>query len=103
MRIVDPSVVTRPEDIHNTKERSEFRFFDTDLSSTVRSTYEKMHANQSFAFVQRKKAEWLKLDKKEMTVMEALVLLNELVDESDPDVSHKFTGTQSRLWLGPVS
>ena len=37
------------------------------------------------SFVQRD--EWLKLDRTQMTILEALDLLNELVDESDPDVS----------------
>jgi len=32
-------------------------------------------------------AEWLCFDKFEMTIMEALESLNDLVDESDPDVN----------------
>lgn len=32
-------------------------------------------------------AEWLSFDKFEMTIMEALESLNNLVDESDPDVN----------------
>lgn len=32
-------------------------------------------------------AEWLSFDKFEMTIMEALESLNDLVDESDPDVN----------------
>ncbi|XP_065831150.1 inositol oxygenase-like isoform X2 [Oscarella lobularis] len=86
MRIIDPSAVTRPESVHNTKERSEFRNFEVGVESRVRSTYAAMHRYQTYEFVQAKRDEWLKLDRTQMTILEALDLLNELVDESDPDI-----------------
>lgn len=52
----------------------------------VRDTYRKMHLNQSMAFVQDRTNYWCRFDKAEMNIMEALELLNSLIDESDPDV-----------------
>lgn len=46
-----------------------------------------MHTNQSVEFVKQKMDKWLKFDKFEGTVMDALVRLNDLVDESDPDAN----------------
>ncbi len=34
-----------------------------------------------------KREKWGKLDKAEMTIMEGLILLDQIIDESDPDVS----------------
>src|SRR4029434_11024405 len=44
------------------------------------------HQFQSYDLVQQKKKEFLSLDKREMTVWEALEFLNTLVDDSDPDI-----------------
>ena len=56
------------------------------IADRVCETYRIMHTEQTFDFVQRKKAKWSKLDHAEMTVFEALELINTLVDASDPDV-----------------
>jgi len=44
-----------------------------------------MHTHQTLEFAKRKTAEWTRFDRFSATVMETLVRLNELVDESDPD------------------
>ena len=44
-----------------------------------------MHTNQTVEFVRAKHEKWLKFNHFQATVMEALEMLNELVDESDPD------------------
>eukprot|EP00271_Cylindrocystis_brebissonii_P019932 TRINITY_DN6358_c0_g1_i1.p1 TRINITY_DN6358_c0_g1~~TRINITY_DN6358_c0_g1_i1.p1 ORF type:complete len:318 (-),score=61.96 TRINITY_DN6358_c0_g1_i1:631-1584(-) len=44
------------------------------------------HINQTYDFVQRMKAKHFKLDKAVMSVWEAALLLNDTVDESDPDL-----------------
>lgn len=51
----------------------------------VRQTYYTMHAKQTVAFGEQQRKEWLKFDKGEFTVMEMLELLDNLVDDSDPD------------------
>ena len=45
-----------------------------------------MHSNQTVDFVRRKHQKWLKFNHVEATIMEALEMLNDLVDESDPDI-----------------
>ena len=79
--IVDPSDKFRPEkeDFRNYTENNEY--FDR-----VRRTYKEMHTTQSVQFVKQKMAKWCQFNRGEMTIMEALRLLDGLVDESDPDV-----------------
>ncbi|XP_023241082.1 inositol oxygenase-like isoform X2 [Centruroides sculpturatus] len=45
-----------------------------------------MHNNQTVDFVRDRLAYWTKFDKYEMTIMDALMKLNVLIDESDPDI-----------------
>lgn len=79
--IVDPSDKFRPEkdDFRNYTQNNEY--FDR-----VRRTYREMHSTQNVNFVKQKMAKWCQFNRGEMTIMEALQLLNSLVDESDPDV-----------------
>jgi len=67
------------------KAPSEFRNYADEPTGYVREFYRKNHQHQTFDFVQRKKAEYLTLDRKRMTVWEMLEYLNDIVDESDPD------------------
>ncbi|CAE7447636.1 miox [Symbiodinium pilosum] len=52
----------------------------------VSQTYNKMHVNQTVAFVKEQHDCWLKFNHGEFTVMEVITMLDELVDDSDPDV-----------------
>lgn len=85
--IIDPSELYRPE---SNKEKSEFRQYTTNqddpIQKRVQETYLKMHTHQTVDFVDRKMAQWTKFDKMELTIMEALEKLNDVIDESDPDV-----------------
>jgi inositol oxygenase len=58
---------------------------DSCRQDTVKATYLEMHTKQTVAFVQERRDKWLKLDKGEFTVMEAIDVLDSLIDESDPD------------------
>lgn len=49
-------------------------------------TYKSMHRNQTVQFVREKIEKWTRFDKICVGVMDALKQLNNLVDESDPDV-----------------
>ena len=64
----------------------EFRNYEAEARSTVKEFYRLNHTNQTVDFVRAKKAEYLSLDRMEMTVWEALEYMNQLVDDSDPDV-----------------
>ncbi|CAG5119184.1 unnamed protein product [Candidula unifasciata] len=80
--LTDPSEY-RPE-VRDPKSFRDFRIHS--VSDKVKRTYDLMHTNQTVAFVQDRMKHYLKFDHAEMTVMEILQKLNELVDESDPDI-----------------
>ncbi|XP_042647816.1 inositol oxygenase, partial [Tyto alba] len=56
------------------------------LLGRVYSTYLQMHTHQTVAFVRKKSAQYGSCSLRRMGAMEALELLDQLVDESDPDV-----------------
>lgn len=62
-----------------------YRNYEATLKDTVREFYRLQHINQTYDFVLEKKADYLKFDKKEMTVWDAFDFLNQLIDDSDPD------------------
>jgi len=68
-----------------TKVKEQYRDYEAEARSTVKEFYRLNHANQSFDFVQQKKAQYLSLNRKTMSVWEAMEFLNNLVDDSDPD------------------
>lgn len=76
-----------PDPAPTAKEKEEFRnYVDSDRVETVRNFYKENHRYQTYEFVCSKEEEYLKLDKKEMSVWEAVEFLNTLVDDSDPDI-----------------
>lgn len=68
------------------KRREDYRDFERPARDTVREFYLLNHRNQTWDFVQDKKAEHLPLDRAELPAWEALEFLNTLVDDSDPDL-----------------
>ncbi len=73
-----------PKDID--KPVAEFRNYDEPARDTVKSFYELNHTNQTYDFVLKKEEEFLSLDRKKMSLWEAVDYLNTLVDDSDPDI-----------------
>src|SRR5499425_248921 len=71
--------------IATAKSTEEFRNYDTPVRDTVREFYKMNHTYQTYEFVQEKRNNYLKFDKKEMPVWDAFDFLNQLVDDSDPD------------------
>uniref|UniRef100_A0A671K9H3 Inositol oxygenase n=1 Tax=Sinocyclocheilus anshuiensis TaxID=1608454 RepID=A0A671K9H3_9TELE len=81
----DPSLAYRTE-CHE-KDESEFRNFESGaLFDRVFNTYKLMHTYQTLDFVKQKHLEWANCNYFSMTMMESIDSLDELVDESDPDV-----------------
>ncbi|KAK2155154.1 hypothetical protein LSH36_247g02047 [Paralvinella palmiformis] len=82
VHIIDPSDKFRPE-------KKEELFRDYTAKGTyfnrVKNTYNQMHTKQSYDFAKGKMDYWMKFDHGEMTMLDALYCLNNLVDESDPD------------------
>ena len=68
------------------KEKSEFRNYDDPARDTVREFYRLNHQYQTYDFVLEKEKEFLKFDKREMSLWDAVDYLNTLVDDSDPDI-----------------
>ncbi len=69
------------------KAREDYRNYDNPARDTVRDFYRLNHRHQTYDFVRQKKQEFLPLDRRRMTVLEALDFLDTLVDDSDPDIS----------------
>lgn len=68
------------------KRREDYRDFDSPPRENVREFYRLNHGGQTWRFVERKKAQYLTLDRAELGAWEALEFLNTLVDDSDPDL-----------------
>jgi inositol oxygenase len=82
----EADVLTRyPEPHVPAKEKEAYRNYDTPERDTVREFYRLNHKYQTYKFVQEKRADFLKFDKKEMPIWDAFDFLNSLVDDSDPD------------------
>lgn len=69
------------------KKKEQFRNYEADARPTVREFYRLNHRYQTHDFVRQKRNEFLKLNRKQMGVWEALEFLNQLVDDSDPDTN----------------
>jgi inositol oxygenase len=63
-----------------------FRNYEAEERPTVREFYRLNHRHQTLDFVKQKKAQYLTLDRRKMSVWGALEYLNTLVDDSDPDL-----------------
>lgn len=70
---------------NRTKKPSEFRDHEGSVRPSVREFYRLNHTYQTVDFVRSKQAEYLPLQKREMSVWEAMDYLNRLTDDSDPD------------------
>ena len=68
------------------KIQAEFRNYQKPGIDKVREFYRENHQLQTFEFGQRKRAEYLGLNRRRMTLLDALVFLDTLVDNSDPDL-----------------
>jgi inositol oxygenase len=74
-----------PESIATAKGTEEYRNYDAPVRDTVKEFYRLNHTYQTYDFVEAKRADFLKFNKREMTVWDAFDFLNQLVDDSDPD------------------
>eukprot|EP01114_Cavostelium_apophysatum_P003817 TRINITY_DN1394_c0_g1_i2.p1 TRINITY_DN1394_c0_g1~~TRINITY_DN1394_c0_g1_i2.p1 ORF type:complete len:255 (-),score=38.18 TRINITY_DN1394_c0_g1_i2:117-881(-) len=71
----------------DTKDKTEFRNYSEEgpFNDRVSKFYWTNRRLQTYESVQRKKSEILKLERRVMTVWDAVEMLNEIVDQSDPD------------------
>ncbi|CAK0879614.1 unnamed protein product [Prorocentrum cordatum] len=59
---------------------------DSCRQDEVARTYNTMHTKQTVDFGLQQRERWLKFEKGEFTVMEIIEMLDDLIDDSDPDV-----------------
>jgi inositol oxygenase len=76
----EPFRATNPD-----KRKEEFRNYEANARPSVREFYRLNHRHQTYQFGQNKRKEFLALNRKQMSVWEALDYLNMLIDDSDPD------------------
>jgi inositol oxygenase len=69
------------------RKAEEFRDYTATVPAIVRQLYRENHTYQTREFVQRKKREYIPLQKARMGIWAAMDFLNTLVDDSDPDTS----------------
>jgi inositol oxygenase len=69
-----------------TKAKDDYRNYDNPARDTVREFYRQNHRHQTYEFVSQKRDDFLGLNRRQMSVFEALDFLNTLVDDSDPDI-----------------
>jgi inositol oxygenase len=74
-----------PDSIAQHKTTEAYRNYDEPQRDSVKEFYRLNHKYQTYDFVQQKRDNYLKFDKKEMPVWSAFDFLNQLVDDSDPD------------------
>lgn len=68
------------------KQKENYRnYVDSERVSTVKKFYQMNHTYQTYDFVVEKEREFLKFDKRQMSVWDAVDFLNTLVDDSDLD------------------
>lgn len=67
------------------KAKEEFRNYRAEVRPSVKEFYRLNHRYQTLDFVLAKKREYLPPRRRRMSVWEAMVFLNMLVDDSDPD------------------
>ena len=58
--------------IPDAKAQSDYRNYDKPTRDTVREFYRQNHQHQTYAFVQQKRDEFLRLDRRQMSIFEAL-------------------------------
>lgn len=76
-----------PDSLAQAKAKEEFRNYDDPARDTVKEFYRLNHKYQTYDFVMEKREDFLKFDKKEMTLWDSFEFLNTLVDDSDPDIA----------------
>lgn len=84
-RYPSPQRVEDCPPIGGEKPKEAFRDYEANARPGVRAFYDLNHRYQTVDFVRAKREEYLKLDRAEMGIWEAIECLNTLVDDSDPD------------------
>ncbi len=68
------------------QQTEKFRDYAAEARPSVKEFYRLNHRNQTVEFVKQKQSEYLGLKRCRMSIWEAMEYLNQLVDDSDPDL-----------------
>ncbi|MFO0943811.1 MAG: inositol oxygenase family protein [Pirellulales bacterium] len=68
------------------QQTANFRNYEAEARPSVKEFYRLNHRNQTVDFVRNKHREYLGLNRVQMSIWEAMEYLNQLVDDSDPDI-----------------
>jgi len=78
--------MVHPQSVQNGKKQDDFRNYkDSARQDKVSNFYNLNHKNQTLDFALQQKEKFTKLEGKRMSCWDAVQLLNELIDDSDPD------------------
>lgn len=77
---------TESSRLEPTKSTEAFRDYDADARPSVKEFYRLNHRHQTVEFVRQKREEYLSKSRARMGIWEAMEYLNQLVDDSDPDI-----------------
>ncbi|MDX2250639.1 MAG: inositol oxygenase family protein [Bacteroidia bacterium] len=86
MELWEEDVLLRYPEESTPKAKEDYRNYDDPKRDTVREFYRLNHTYQTYDFVRAKEKEFLKFDRREMSLWDAVEYLNTLVDDSDPDI-----------------
>ncbi|MEZ4825743.1 MAG: inositol oxygenase family protein [Bacteroidia bacterium] len=86
MELWEEDVLRRYPEETAPKAKEDYRNYDNPARDTVREFYRLNHTYQTYDFVLEKEKEFLKFDRREMSLWDAVDYLNTLVDDSDPDI-----------------
>lgn len=78
-----------PQSFHSenvSQQTSNFRNYAKEARPSVKEFYRLNHRNQTVDFVRSKHAQFLGLNRLQMSIWDAMEYLNQLVDDSDPDI-----------------
>jgi inositol oxygenase len=75
-----------PASMLGTEPSDRFRNYDSEARPSVKEFYRLNHRYQTLDFVREKRRQYLSLDKRRMSIWEAMEYLNTLIDDSDPDI-----------------
>ena len=84
--IFDWEYLARVRYVPQEKEEDEFRDYENNAPERVKKFYRLNHIHQTIEFVRAKRTEYCALQKRKMSIWDAIAVLDTLVDESDPDL-----------------
>jgi inositol oxygenase len=75
-----------PGNLAQSTNTERFRNYAAEARPSVKEFYRLNHRYQTLEFVRQKREQYLSLNKRHMGIWEAMEYLNQLVDDSDPDI-----------------